>query len=85
MALRWFLVSAQYRQPINYTTEALQSATVRLYHICETLDSTAQVLSDSGTTTVLLCAPVVAMDHALTPHEYSVARVTRSVACTGTM
>ena len=48
MALRWFLIGTQYRQPVNYTLPALQEATNRLYYICETLHNAAQVVQGQG-------------------------------------
>lgn len=44
LAVRWFLLTAQYRQPINYTQAALEDASARLYYIVETLMSAQAVL-----------------------------------------
>lgn len=37
MALRWFLVSTQYRQGINYTQRALEEASDRIYYLYQTI------------------------------------------------
>ena len=37
MALRWFLISTHYRQPVNYSSQALDDASCRLYYVYATL------------------------------------------------
>ena len=48
MALRWFLLNSQYRAPINYTTQALDEASDRLYYIYSTLQATHDALVAAG-------------------------------------
>eukprot|EP00798_Chlamydomonas_sp_ICE-L_P028260 gene28259-31365_t len=45
MALRWFLVNTQYRQPVNYTQRALDEASDRLYYMYNALLEVQAVLS----------------------------------------
>jgi cysteinyl-tRNA synthetase len=47
-ALRWFLVSSQYRTPLNYTQRGLEEASDRVYYVYQTLADVAAVLSDAG-------------------------------------
>ena len=49
MAMRWFLVGTQYRQPINYSQVALEEASARLYYLTETLVSAKNMINASGT------------------------------------
>jgi cysteinyl-tRNA synthetase len=37
MAVRWFLLSTQYRAPINYTEKHLEEASARVYYLYQTL------------------------------------------------
>lgn len=56
MALRWFLINTHYRQHVNYTINALQEASDRIYYICETLQSVCKVLQDAGVLpTIWIC------------------------------
>jgi cysteinyl-tRNA synthetase len=48
MALRWFLVSSQYRAPINYTQRALDEASDRVYYVYQTLAEIQTLLESSG-------------------------------------
>lgn len=48
LALRWFLVSTHYRQPVNYTQRALEEASDRLYYVYQTLLDVAQALEAAG-------------------------------------
>ena len=47
-ALRWFLVSSQYRTPLNYTQRGLEEASDRVYYVYQTLADVAAVLSEAG-------------------------------------
>jgi cysteinyl-tRNA synthetase len=47
-ALRWFLVSSQYRAPLNYTQHGLEEASDRVFYIYETLASVAHALAAAG-------------------------------------
>lgn len=33
LALRWFLVSTHYRQPVNYSDKSLEESSCRLYYV----------------------------------------------------
>lgn len=48
MAMRWFLVGTQYRQPMNYSQVALEEASARLYYLTETLVESKKMISASG-------------------------------------
>ena len=48
MALRWFLVNTQYRQPLNFTEGALQDASTRMYYISRTLHETQEFVQEAG-------------------------------------
>jgi len=48
MVLRWFLVSSQYRAPINYTQRALDEASDRVYYVYQTLAEIQALLASSG-------------------------------------
>lgn len=48
MAMRWFLVSTQYRQPMNYSQVALEEASARLYYVTETLVEARKMITASG-------------------------------------
>jgi len=48
MALRWFLISTQYRQAINYTIRALEEASDRIFYLYQTLSDAHHVLSDQS-------------------------------------
>jgi cysteinyl-tRNA synthetase len=48
MALRWWLVGTQYRQPVNYTERSLQEASDRVYYVFETIVTTEAALHDAG-------------------------------------
>lgn len=50
MALRWFLINTQYRQPVNYTERALLEASDRVYYVLETLQSIDTALDAAGAT-----------------------------------
>jgi cysteinyl-tRNA synthetase len=47
-ALRWFLVSSQYRTPLNYTQRGLDEASDRVYYVYQTLDDAAALLAGAG-------------------------------------
>jgi cysteinyl-tRNA synthetase len=47
-ALRWFLLSSQYRAPVNYTQKALEDASARLYYVLQTLHDVDAALQSSG-------------------------------------
>jgi cysteinyl-tRNA synthetase len=47
-ALRWFLLSSQYRAPVNYTQKALEDASARLYYVLQTLHDVDTALQGSG-------------------------------------
>jgi cysteinyl-tRNA synthetase len=47
-ALRWFLVSSQYRTPLNYTQRGLDEASDRVYYVYQTLDDAAALLATAG-------------------------------------
>jgi cysteinyl-tRNA synthetase len=47
-ALRWFLLSSQYRAPVNYTQKALEDASARLYYVLQTLLDVDAALAGSG-------------------------------------
>lgn len=49
MAMRWFLVGTQYRQPMNYSQVALEEASARLYYLVETLAESRKMINESGT------------------------------------
>jgi cysteinyl-tRNA synthetase len=49
MAMRWFLVGTQYRQPMNYSQVALEEASARLYSLTETLLASKNMIGASGT------------------------------------
>jgi cysteinyl-tRNA synthetase len=49
MAMRWFLVNTQYRQPMNYSQVALEEASARLYYLTETLAASRKLIEASGT------------------------------------
>lgn len=49
MAMRWFLVNTQYRAPMNYSQQALEDASARLYYLTETLVRSHTMIADSGT------------------------------------
>ena len=48
MALRWFLISTQYRQAINYTVRGLEEASDRIFYLYQTLCDARDVLSDQS-------------------------------------
>lgn len=48
LALRLFLVSTQYRQPVNYTQRALDEASDRLYYIIQSLLDVGAELAAAG-------------------------------------
>ena len=48
MALRWFLISSQYRAPINYTQRVLDEASDRVYYVYQTLAEIQTLLESSG-------------------------------------
>lgn len=48
MALRWFLVGTQYRQPISYSRSALDEASDRLYYVYDTLRAAQAMVQDAG-------------------------------------
>lgn len=48
MALRWFLLNTQYRQPVNYTQRALDEASDRAYYVYQTLGDIGDALSAGG-------------------------------------
>jgi cysteinyl-tRNA synthetase len=39
LALRWFLISTQYRSPINYSRKQLDQASDRLYYLYQVTTS----------------------------------------------
>ncbi|BDA41580.1 Cysteine-tRNA ligase [Coccomyxa sp. Obi] len=45
LALRWFLINTQYRQPVNYTERSLQEASDRLYYVFQTLQDAKEALA----------------------------------------
>eukprot|EP00879_Flechtneria_rotunda_P011859 GHRR01012388.1.p1 GENE.GHRR01012388.1~~GHRR01012388.1.p1 ORF type:complete len:312 (+),score=111.78 GHRR01012388.1:250-1185(+) len=47
-ALRWFLISSQYRAPINYTQKALDDASDRFYYVYQSLADVAATLAAAG-------------------------------------
>jgi cysteinyl-tRNA synthetase len=47
-ALRWFLVSSQYRTPLNYTQRGLEEASDRVFYVYQTLADVAAVLAEAG-------------------------------------
>jgi cysteinyl-tRNA synthetase len=47
-ALRWFLLSSQYRAPVNYTQKALEDASARLYYVLQTLHAVDTALQGAG-------------------------------------
>jgi len=47
-ALRWFLVSSQYRTPLNYTQRGLEEASDRVYYVYQTLADVAALLAEAG-------------------------------------
>ncbi|WIA09089.1 hypothetical protein OEZ85_008502 [Tetradesmus obliquus] len=47
-ALRWFLLSSQYRAPVNYTQKALEDASARLFYVLQTLADVDAALQGSG-------------------------------------
>jgi cysteinyl-tRNA synthetase len=47
-ALRWFLVSSQYRTPLNYTQRGLDEASDRVYYVYQTLDDVSALLASAG-------------------------------------
>jgi hypothetical protein len=47
-ALRWFLVAAQYRTPLNYTQRGLDEASDRLYYVYQTLADVDAALREAG-------------------------------------
>jgi hypothetical protein len=47
-ALRWFLVSSQYRTPLNYTQRGLDEASDRVYYVYQTLADVAALLAEAG-------------------------------------
>jgi cysteinyl-tRNA synthetase len=49
MALRWFLVGTQYRQPVSYSQSALEEASGRIYYIYETLSASRKMIHEAGT------------------------------------
>ena len=48
MAMRWFLVNTQYRAPMNYSQQALEDASARLYYLTETLARSNTMIAESG-------------------------------------
>lgn len=48
LALRWFLVNTQYRQPVNYTQRALEEASDRLYYLYQTILDMTGVIEGAG-------------------------------------
>jgi cysteinyl-tRNA synthetase len=48
LALRWFLVNTQYRQPVNYTQRALEEASDRLYYLYQTVLDINGVVEGGG-------------------------------------
>ncbi|CAG9462207.1 unnamed protein product [Pedinophyceae sp. YPF-701] len=48
VALRFFLVSTHYRQPLNYSDVGLEMASARAYYIYQTLDECRKALEDAG-------------------------------------
>lgn len=48
MALRWFLIGTQYRQPISYSRPALDEASARLYYVYDTLRSVTVMIREAG-------------------------------------
>lgn len=48
LALRWWLVSTHYRQPINYTLRSLEEASDRLYYIFQSLVDVENALVEAG-------------------------------------
>lgn len=61
MALRWFLIGTQYRQPISYSRSALDEASDRLYYIYDTLRAAQAMIRDAGVHLLLShCSSVLA-------------------------
>lgn len=48
LAMRWFLVNTQYRQPVNYTQRALDEASDRVYYVYQTLSDVQAALAAAG-------------------------------------
>lgn len=48
LALRWFLVSSQYRAPVNYSDKALDDASQRLYYVLQAQADVAAALAAAG-------------------------------------
>jgi cysteinyl-tRNA synthetase len=48
LALRWLLVSAHYRQPLHYTSRALDESADRLYYVYQALEDADAALSEAG-------------------------------------
>lgn len=47
LALRWFLIGTQYRQPVNYSQRALEEASGRLYYLYQTISDLQMCLESS--------------------------------------
>ncbi|MEW5312246.1 MAG: hypothetical protein WDW38_003893 [Sanguina aurantia] len=62
LALRWWLVSTHYRQPINYTLRSLEEASDRLYYIFQSLLEVESALVDAGASP-FTCACVLESGH----------------------
>eukprot|EP00892_Ulva_mutabilis_P010223 jgi/Ulvmu1/7573/UM037_0117.1 len=62
MALRWFLVGTQYRQPITYSTAALDEASARLYYVYDTLRAAKVMIEQAGEQDLLEAARVELYD-----------------------
>lgn len=48
MAMRWFLVSTHYRQPVNYSVQALEEASCRLFYVLSSLRECRAALDAAG-------------------------------------
>lgn len=48
LALRWFLVSSQYRAPLNYSDKGLEEASGRLYYVAQARADVVEALRAAG-------------------------------------
>jgi len=86
MAMRWFLLTTQYRAPVNYSSQALDEASLRLYYVCQSLSDAgaeldsagalgqaarAKAAAASGSSLVLLAAITALLDDLNTPAALS--------------
>ncbi|PNH03719.1 Cysteine--tRNA ligase [Tetrabaena socialis] len=61
LALRWFLLSSQYRAPLNYSDKGLEEASARLYYVIQARADVLDALRAAGRDGELAVAEAVAV------------------------